>query len=87
MQLHVRLDADGAQVHDIINQVTTPEDQEKVARVVATTVKRWLRTIPVRNNGSRCRFDVYAWWTFGAERAERKTKKSKKAKAEAADGG
>ena len=63
MELTVSLKSTDALAGVTDFKVTTFDDQDKIAHAVAAAVKRWLRQVPLRKDGSRIRFDVYASWS------------------------
>jgi hypothetical protein len=67
-------------------EVMSFDDLDKIARRVATKVKSFLRTVPVRKMPSRATFDVTAWYEEPAPPKRGKSKREKKPKAEGADG-
>lgn len=65
MQLNVVLYVDGKQEVGLPETVRKFDDRDKLAKAVASKVKRWITQVPLTAQGSRCRFDVYASWREG----------------------
>lgn len=80
MQLHLRVECSwGDEEEAVIEQeLTSFDEQEKIAVQIGRKVRDWLRQIPVRRQGDRQTIHLDAGWVEGAQRAERKKKHAKK---------
>lgn len=62
MQLVVTMNDGDADLEPLELTIGTFKDQDKFAGRVARTVKRWLRTVPVRQTPSRLDIRLLAAW-------------------------
>jgi hypothetical protein len=86
MRLLVMMDDYDPDLEPLELEVTSFDDLDKIARRVATKVKSFLRSVPVRKMQSRARFDVTAWYEEPAPPKRGKSKRAKKAAEDGADG-
>lgn len=68
MQLLVTTNVGDADLEPLELTIATFDDQDKFAAQLARTVKRWLRTVPVRKAPSRLAIRLQAEWTENASR-------------------
>jgi hypothetical protein len=87
MQLHLNVECSWGDEDDAVieQELTSFDEQEKIAVQIGRKVRDWLRQIPVRRQGDRQVIRLAARWVEGAPRAAGKKKRAKKD--DATDGG
>jgi hypothetical protein len=83
MQLELEIHLANYDEDAIEQNVTNWDDIDKIGAKVATSVRRWLRSVPLRKQGARSSIQLNARWVEREPRAAAAPKGKRRKKAEA----